>query len=431
MAQQDNNEMNPMLEAVTENLNNFIENLNCLRVTYGFSEGTLNQQLFNASKQYNEFVSEYNKSCDPERINLEVPPSKIKHYKKLDKAKRTAEKALSLIPPTYIVSMVSIFDSFFAGLIRCLYSLRPEKVLESNKELHFRDIYNFDSVREIRKMVIDDTIEDLLRKSHLDQINWLETAINTPLKKFDGWASFIELTERRNLFVHSDGVVSSQYIDICKKQGFDTKAVNIGSKLNVDKSYFDASYKLLYQMGIMLTQILLNKHYVDIYSHDTGERDKVIINNVYELIVEKHYDVAIIVSNFALENQFRHKAKDKSYILLNLAQSYKWSGTNDKCIEVLNELDTSTWNDDLLIPKLVLEDQFEEVYKKMQNVGPHSMVLNMASYRDWPIFQKIREEERFQVLFKEIFGEALIVKQSIMVEEKPFEDNDTTTITTQ
>ena len=67
--------------------------------------------------------------------------------------------------------------------------------------------------------MIDNTIDKLLRESHTEQINWLEKALCVDtLKKFDGWADYIELTERRNLFVHSNGVVDSQYLTECKKK---------------------------------------------------------------------------------------------------------------------------------------------------------------------------------------------------------------------
>ena len=60
----------------------------------------------------------------------------------------------------------------------------------------------------LKKIVVDDTIETLFRDSHTKHFEWIESSLDIKsLKKFEQWPNFIELTERRNLFVHSDGIV--------------------------------------------------------------------------------------------------------------------------------------------------------------------------------------------------------------------------------
>lgn len=416
-------DQNPYLEIVAKNLNNFIENICCLRETFGYSEGTLFQQQKDADLKYNSFMEQYKTKAEDGTVDYKIPTDKLREQRKLEKRKQRAEKAFELIPPTYIVSLVSIFDSFYAGLVRSIYTMDPDRLKESNMEFHYRDLMEYDTIKEVKVKVIDTTIEDLLRKSHVDQFTGLQNLLKLDtLTQFDGWPDFVELTERRNLFVHSDGVVSSQYISECKKHGSDIGDTEKGSRLVANKEYFDASFKLLYKMSIMLTQILLNKLYVNKYSEDTGERDQLLITNVYDLISEKMYDVAIDISIFAQTKVFKHTAIDNSYIILNLAQAYKWSGDNEKCLSLLKEIDTTTWNNDLLIPKLTLEENYAEVYKKMKVVGSSSSIVSKNSYREWPIFRKIRLEEQFQAAFKEIFGEDLIENHTIKVEKEEIQE---------
>lgn len=416
-------EMNSFLQQISDNLSVFIENINCLRETYGYSEGTLNQQYSNAESSYNSFITQY-KCVGADSIDLQIPREKLKEYKKLEKKKLRAQKAFELIPPTYIISIVSLFDSFYAGLIRCVFSLKPDRLQESNQTFRYSEIKEYGSIKEIKQAIIDNTIEGLLRDSHVSQINWLEKALGVDtLKKFEGWGDFIELTERRNLFVHSEGVVSSQYLTECRRHGFDVSETRQGSKLIVDKEYFESSYRLVYRMGIMLTQILINKLYLGVYSNDTEERDKIFINNVYELICDKQYEVAIQVSDFVLNKPFKHKGKDRSYIILNKAQSLKWLGRLEDCVRLLEKEDASTWNDDLLIPKLTLEDNYQEVYRRMKQLGDKSEVLNQSSYREWPIFNQIRKEKEFAETFKNIFGQDLNENQTIKVEDTKNEES--------
>lgn len=407
-----NEDMNPILEEVVGNLDSFIENINCLRETYDFNKGMLNQQLQSATKSYETFIAPFSSSDENGNFQLDVPIEKIKEYKKICKRKCRAEKAFQLIPPSYIVTLVSLYDTFLAGFVRCIYSLRESLILESNISFSFRDIAEYGSIKEVKKNVIDNTIDKLFRDSHTEQIDWIEKAMDVKtLKQFSGWASFVELTERRNLFVHSDGMVSAQYLKECKKCNYNTDGIEIGSKLFADDSYFEDSYKLLYEMSVMMTQILLNKLYIGTYTSDTGVRDKILIGNIYELISEKLYDVAINVSMFARDGKsFKRNNKDRTYIELNLAQAYKWSGQNDKCLAVLRDLDTSAMNYDLQIPKKVLEGNYDEVYMMMKSLGSGSDILTKEAYREWPIFKEIRKQENFKIVFEKIFAEKLILQ---------------------
>lgn len=318
--------------------------------------------------------------------------------------------------------MISIFDSFLAGLVRCVYNLKQELLLESNKTFTYREIKEYESPKEVKKAIIDSTIDKLFRDSHTEQIEWFEKALGLQLKNFAKWGNFIELTERRNLFVHADGVVSMQYIRECKNSGYKLQDVEIGKKLSADNDYFEKSFGLLYEMAIMLTQILINKLYLGKISENTGLRDKVFINNVYDLICEKHYEIAINVSNFVRKESFKRNNKDKTFIELNLAQAYKWSGNVRECDSILQALDTSAMKTDLQIPKKVLEEKFEEVFPMMRTLGKDSQILTIDAYREWPIFQKIREEKEFEETFQSIFEEPLVISESAAVKKIDIED---------
>lgn len=408
-------DIDPKLSEVVINLDNFIENLNCLRESFIYSEVMLRQQKISALNNYNKFVNSYLVQDENGNKSSAIPNEKLREFHKLRKKKNRTEKASELIPPTYIISLVSLFDSFLAGLVRCVYNLKQELLLESQQSFTYREIVRYDTTREVKKLIIDNTIDKLFRDSHKEQIQWFEKAfeVNT-LRKFAGWGDFIELTERRNLFVHADGIVSGQYIEECKKNDYQLGNINIGRKLIADNEYFEKSFRLLYEMAIMLTQILINKLYLgrEKFSTDTTVRDNIFINNVYELICEEHYDIAINVSKFAINNAFKRTNKDKTFIELNLAQAYKWSGNEKECKAVLQDLDTSAMNIDLQIPKKVLEEEYDEVYSMMKDLGKGSKILTKEAYREWPIFRKIRKQKEFEDAFEAIFGEALAIQDS-------------------
>ncbi len=408
-------DIDPKLSEVVINLDNFIENINCLRESFNYSEVMLRQQKISALNAYNKFINSYLVQDENGNKSSVIPNEKLREFHKLRKKMNRAEKASELIPPTYIISLVSLFDSFLAGLVRCVYNLKQDLLLESQQSFTYREIVKYDTTREVKKLIIDNTIDKLFRDSHKEQIQWFEKAfeVNT-LKKFAGWGDFIELTERRNLFVHADGIVSGQYIEECTRNDYKLENVNIGRKLKADNEYFEKSFRLLYEMAIMLTQILINKLYLgrEKFSTDTSVRDNIFINNVYELICEEHFDIAINVSKFAIGDAFKRNNKDKTFIELNLAQAYKWSGNEKECKAILQNLDTSAMNIDLQIPKKVLEEEYDEVYSMMKDLGKGSKILTKEAYREWPIFREIRKQKEFEDTFEIIFGEKLLIQEN-------------------
>ena len=337
---------------------------------------------------------------------------------------------MTLVPPSYLVSMVSLYDQFYAGLVRLIYRIAPDKLKESQKPFLYRDLCDYNSVQEVKVLIVDETIDKLMRDSHVRQFEWLADAMGlNNLKGFKEWPDFVELTERRNLFVHSDGFVSQQYIDVCKSENALPNRVEKGKQLIVDKDYFEKAFKVLYIVGIKLTTMLAHTVYDKHYPNDYSSIDKILISNVYELIAEGLYDVAISVSEFVHDDEFigkKHNANDKCYILLNYAQAYKWSGQEEKCQQLLNDADCTAWRDELLIPKLALEGKYDQVYAKMRSMGKGSSVLTPDNYRLWPIFKGLRKEVEFVRLFKEIFGEEMEINIQKKVDSKIKDETDTT-----
>jgi len=403
-------EYDSLMQGVIDNFDSFVENISCIRDTFEYSEVNLRAQHSKTFANYNDFLSTCDKEERGEKTILKVPEGRIREFLTLKRRKARSQRAIELIPPSYLVSLVSAFDTFFAGLVRCFYDIFPEKLLESELPFLYRDLQTFTDLRDIKNIIIDKNVETLLRDSHEEQFNWFSKALGvSTLKSFDGWSDFIELTERRNLFVHSNGTVSEQYITICKKHSALQKDIIAGNQLSVDKSYFEKAYKILYKTAIMLTQMLLRVKYLEKAGKEkSSDVDKSFINTVFDLIVEELYDVAIDVSKMVVGNKnFTHNAFDRSYILLNYAQAYKWSGDDNKCKEVLDLEDWTAHAPELLIPLNALRENYPEVYQLMRQLGKENTHITISAYREWPIFKMLRAEKEFETVFTEVFGEEL------------------------
>lgn len=414
----ENDIINPLLQDNFDNLSLFLDRLNCLNETFDYNELMLNAHQKKVQKKWDNFIKD-NGGTDANG-KIFVPEVKRRAFKTIERQLNRAKQAQILIPPSYLVSLVSLFDSFYAGLVRNIYNLCPQKLQDSELQFRYRDLQALDSIREVKRIIVDKKIEDLLRGSHTEQFKWLADALGvSTLTKFDDWPNFIELTERRNLFVHSNGIVSSQYNAVCKKNQVFTTDIAIGTQLRIDGTYFSNACDVLTKTAVMLSQMLARTQCPD----DVLLIDKNLIGTVFDFIMEKKYAVAISISRFSLNGKFKHKDNDRYFIILNLAQSLKWNGQMEECIKLLSEQDCTAWKTELLIPKYALEDKYDEAYEKMIELGGNNKVLTATAYREWPIFQEIRKESKFSETFQAIFGEELGVQQEITIEDKEIEQN--------
>lgn len=399
---------NPSIEGLVCALAQFKEDAKCLCEAFDVSEVSLEANKQKMQRELEQFISLNKVQNNDGKDEISVQHSKEREYKKLQEQSRRAERACQLVQQNFLVSLVSVYDSFYAEIVRVIYLLNPNIIKGDETQFLYRTLLDYGSIGAVEKYLVEKKVDSLIRDSHLAQIVWLENTLNVKtLRDFTEWESFMELTERRNLFVHSNGVVSSQYIKICGKHNALDENIMAGTVLSIDKEYFLKAYKTLYKMALSITAIVANICCKVHYKGYFEDIDRMIISHVYDAITEQEYDLAIDISNFILTKSFRHKNQDKCYIILNLAQAYKWKGDDKKCRDILGEEDTSAWKRDLLIPKLALEENYTETYETMRSVGLTGKILNKDLYRQWPIFKKLREQPEFADVFKEIFNEEL------------------------
>lgn len=399
---------NQYVKAIWESLKAFIENINCLYDSFEYSETMLRSQKIEAQKEYNAFMKTLPVRPGDGPVKLVIPADKERLHQYLERKVRRSQESSKLLQRSYIVSMVSQFDAYIGDLLRTIYDINPDKLKQSDHKFNYAELQAIGSIEAAKEQIIDTKIENCLRDSHQDQFKEIASSIGVgTLKDFDNWANFVEITQRRNLFVHSNGIVSNQYLTICKNEGVELGEVKKGDQLEVDRGYFNTAYEVFYEVAVKLSQMTMR---VLLYKKDKTcleDVDKCMITNTYDLISDERYDVAIELANFALDAQFTHNNKDRIYLVLNRAQAYKWKGDEKKCRELLGEEDFTAWSSELKCPKYALEDNLEKVCEMMRSSGKDSEILKPEQYRTWPIFKGVRDKEQFRDTFKSIFGEDL------------------------
>jgi hypothetical protein len=242
-----------------------------------------------------------------------------------------------------------------------------------------------------------------LRKSHSEQFDWLEERFSIELRKdLPIWPTFIEVTERRNLFVHAGGVVSNQYIKICRQHGYNLDAsVAIGTELGVTGAYFRTAYEAIYEIGVKLAHVLWRK----MKPSDIEEADRHLSNRCYDLLKESKNELAKVLLDFATTTLKRHSdVEARLTFVVNRAQAYKWTGDEEETIKIISAEDWSATSYKFKLAKAVLTNDFSGATTIMKRIGANAFP-SKSDYRDWPLFKEFRKSEEFQKTFEEVFGE--------------------------
>ena len=332
--------------------------------------------------------------------DLRKVPANVKKWKNLKKIKERSIMASELLPQSFFVSIVSKYDVLIGQLIKFIYRVDAKKLYESDSAISYRELFKINDLNKIKELLIDSRIDTILRKSHTEQIKDLSKLVDgTTLSKVSFWCEFVEMTQRRNLFVHSKGIVSSQYIAECQKEKCKV-AVGIGSTLSVDDIYFKRAYFVFYCMGVMLSQVIAR----ELLNDSINEIDSVLNNIIYEAICENKYDIAIELSAFATAKETKHASRlDEVYFVLNYAQAHKWSGNEEKCMEILKSYDFSAMTNDILVAKYALENDEDNVVSSMKLIGNSSRIMTEEAYVTWEIFREMRKRKKYRETFEEVF----------------------------
>uniref|UniRef100_Q3ATF7 Uncharacterized protein n=1 Tax=Chlorobium chlorochromatii (strain CaD3) TaxID=340177 RepID=Q3ATF7_CHLCH len=388
----------------------YVQSVEAMAESLPFIMSTLIEAEDTFDKKLDAFIDfhaiDVEKLEDGRRYGLKLEDKSA--HDRLHRRIRVFREALGVTPRSFLVALVSAYDAFLGRLIRSLFYARPELLNSSERVLTFAQLQDLQTLDAAREYLVEKEVESVLRKSHSQQFEWLEKTFSVPLRKgLECWPRFIELTERRNLFVHADGIVSSQYLNVCGEHGVThSEVLTSGTRLHVERSYFQLSAHCLMEIGIKLAHVLWRK----LVPTDREKADENLIEIVYDLLIKQKYRLAADLASFGTNTIKSHGSDQTRRILVvNLAIAHKFGGDAEKCTAVLDAEDWSATADDFRLAIAALRDNFDEAAKLMKSIGKDNR-LGMFEYREWPVFRDFRKSYQFAAAYKEVFGEEFVLK---------------------
>jgi hypothetical protein len=315
-------------------------------------------------------------------------------------------QGIKILPRLFMLGLISAYDVFLSNLIRTILLKKPEILSSSEKNFSFKDLLEIGSIEAARERMIEKEVETVIRSSHAAQIRSLEKTLSMTLTKdLKIWPDFIEICERRNLITHTGGIISSQYISVCKEHGVDVSARSVGDELTIDQKYYVHAVSVILEMGIKLTQVIWRKlepSEIELAATELNEF-------AYKMIVDRRYKLAAEILEFGLQTSKKTVTEAiRKNMIVNYANAVKLGGNKLEAERIIDAEDWSAATDVYKLCVAAVKDDVDQVVSMME-ATVRSGGLEVSAIRDWPVFEKVRSDSRFVDVFEKAFGEKLIL----------------------
>lgn len=401
------------MEKIINSINSYIHKLDALAYSFPVVMKSTNNAVKHANKSWLDYMEEKCTSMeiddDGKTKKFKIPQEYLRenHRKKVEFEK--INTALTLLPRNYLVSFVSEYDAYLGNLCKAIYSAKPELLHGCERHLTFGELSKFKNMDDARDYLLNKEVESLLRKSHAEQFKSMESKFSVTLtKELDSWCSFVELTERRNLLVHCEGIVSEQYIANCTSHGCKISDIEVGKELNVNTEYLRQSYICLYEIGVKLSQVLWRKQFPD----KCDSADESLIEITYDLLANERYDIAKSLLKFSVDTIKNHSSEiNKRVLCINLSLAHLYLNEQEECLKAIGKYDWSACGDEFKLAIAVIKGEDSNVYSIMKELGNNNKKVPKEAYIEWPLFKNYRDKSGFKNVFDEIFGGSMEVNE--------------------
>lgn len=300
-----------------------------------------------------------------------------------------------------ITLVVSKFDKFMIDVLNVSYRENPGWLKNPEKKISYKELLEIESFDTFKDDIISKEIDGLMRDSHHIQITFLDSKLKLGIERdFPSWLEFLEVTERRNLFVHTGGTVSPQYIENCKKWKIPlNELTKEGEQLTATDKYIQKAINCFYELSVRVAQATVRRIFPESYE----DADYALNNKSTELLNEERWELGERIFNFALSipENLTSKGEMKYYFLINRCIAMKYSGKQIN--ECLHSVDWRPFHPQYQFAVAILEDRYDDAEKLMLSPAVREKITEHC-YKEWPIFRDFRKTEAFLNAYKEIFG---------------------------
>lgn len=317
----------------------------------------------------------------------------------------TRSRQAEVMEISLFLGLFSAFDAFMGNLIGAIYLRKPQLYAYLSRTINVSEILQHKSFEELKATILREEIEDLRRKSYVDQFKDLENTFGIKLRGFAAWPHFIECAQRRNLFTHCDGEASEQYFSVCEREGYTfVDPPKVGTKLKLGTDYFLLACDLVAEVAVKLAQTLWRK----VIPEEIGEADKELNAVIYNCLEAENYKMGQVYGIFGHEQKAVSSDLYRKMFLLNYAIALKFDKKSDEAFFLLRQVDWTSCSLDFKLAEAILNERLVEACGIMKKMGKNGEMIREESYHIWPLFKLFRVTQEFLQVYQEIYGHPFV-----------------------
>lgn len=304
-----------------------------------------------------------------------------------------------------IINMCITLESFISKIIKEVYLNK----LPSNfhgKHLTYEELLKIGDLSLAKEFIIEKHLDDLFRKNFNDWYD--EVRKNLNIKKSDRITQVIvelsELYQRRNLIVHTDGVVSNQYL-----QNVENSSFSLGDRVDVDSQYLDRQIKNLEFLGWFVYDGFLNRSLKDI-----DEAFRELNNKILTRINHSCAAIPELLTVYCSKN-----FSDPSFNLIakvNYFLYYKFNGGLESFDQELSDFKVGHLKEEFILAKKILssdDDVIDSIEKFINSLAPDDFFM----YSSWPLFKAVDDKTAVVNIMNNRINEILELNSSPKIEQ--------------
>lgn len=389
-------------EQLVQDLKNYLNNLECLKIMFESVIPTLEEQDQDRIGRIEEIMEEAENSSPDDELVLESHSDVQSLTINLQRL-QTAQKLFRFHS---VVAVVARFDQFMRQLLTVYFREDLNRLKSSKRNFSWLEILEENSRETVVYNMLEERIENIMRKkSHPQQVRFIDQKLGLGVEEeFSGWDEFIEISQRRHLFVHTGGTVTAQYIKNYQEFGVDMGNVSEGDELHVSDEYFENAFYRFFDLGLRLGQ----KVYRELF--DSQEELKFadyILNNLgYRLLKAEDWELAEFVFDYATQIPDDLISKESEYkymFIVNLCIARKHNGKEIE--DILGNYSWAPLHPKFKLARLTLLEEYDKAADLMVSSVAKEEIPK-EYFEEWPLFYDFRKTDQFKEAYKEVFNES-------------------------
>jgi len=345
------------------------------------------------------------KEEDKRSIKIEVSGRDADKWEEALKELAKTGRRVELLYQSSLINLTNTVEWFMSQLFHQYFDAHPDAVGSRENVFSLNDLKSFGSIEDAKAHLIDTKVENILRGSFEDWIQFLKTNAKLHMGYLDEYMDLlVEVFQRRNIIVHNGGIVNALYLSKIARELKDRK--EIGERITISRTYVDKSIGVFERTFVLIA--------AELWYKQTGEEGQIadtLSSIAFDHLTKERWDIAEGLSKFIMAGKTVPEIT-RLFAKLNYWQAVKWQGRYE---EIKKDVETADFSGKGLAAQLALDalaNRVPEFFQLLPEVVTVDIKPGLRGHRityedldTWPIFREMRQDPLYATFREEHISE--------------------------